>query len=162
MARSKDQRDIVVNSELDALDVVCRVLYRRHTKAQTAARMGRSFLCTVQPRYARIRCGDRAAGEDQPLRLLLGRQSETAVIEKVCFTADEARLAGPAPAGAATMRIGNAVGERRFQDRDALRHGDDASRLAYLNMLRHGARFRVVWDRPSASERPGFCDGNVP
>ena len=147
LARSKDQRDIVVNSELDALDVVCSVLYRRHTKAQTAVRMGRSFLCAVHPGYARIRCGDRTAGEDQPLRLLLGRQSETAVIEKVCFTADEAGLAGPAPAGAAAMRIGDAVGERRFQNRDALRHGDDASRLANIDMLRHGARFRVVLNR---------------
>gem|GEM_PF-5843311 len=104
----------------------------------------------------------RAAREDQPLRLLLVREREAAVIEKIDLAADEPRFAGSAPAGAAAVRIGNALDECRFQEGDAFRHRDGASGLAYLDMFRHGAHAQAVLDRPSAIVRPGFCDGNVP
>ncbi len=60
------------------------------------------------------------------------------------------------------MRIGDAVSERSFQDCAALRHLDATTGLAYLDMLCHGAISQAVLDRPSATVRPGFCDGNVP
>lgn len=162
LARRKGQRIGPVDDEPDTLDVVCGVLDRCHTAVQTAARMGWGLLVAAKPGDDRIRCRDRAAAEDQPLRLFLVREREAAVIEKIDLAADEARLTGPAPAGAAAMRIGNAVGGRRLQDCDALRHRDAASGLAYLDMFRHGALSQAVLDRPSATVRPGFCDRNVP
>jgi len=60
------------------------------------------------------------------------------------------------------MRIGDAVGQRGIQDSDGFRYCNGARRLPYLDMSCHGARFRVEADRPSASDRPGFCEGNVP
>ena len=124
--------------------------------------MGWGLLVVAEPGDDRIRCRDRAAGEDQPLRFLLVREREAAVIEKIDLAADEARLTGSAPAGAAAMRIVDTLGECRLQDCDALQHLDGASDLAHLDMFRHGAPSQAVNDRPSAKVSPGFCDGNVP
>ncbi len=54
------------------------------------------------------------------------------------------------------MRIGDAVGGRRFQDGHALRHSDGASGLAYLDVFRHGALSRTELNRPSAAVRSFF------
>ena len=92
LARRKDQRIGPVNDELDTLDVVCSIFDRCHAAVQTAARMGKGLLVVAKPGDDRIRGRDRAAGKNQPLRPLLVREREAAVIEKIDLAADNARL----------------------------------------------------------------------
>jgi len=105
LARRKGERIAADDGEPNTVDVVSGVLDRFHAAIEPAARMGCGLFVATNPRDGRIRSWDRTTGEDQPLRLLFLREREAAVIEKIDRTADEARFAGRAPAGAGSMLI---------------------------------------------------------
>lgn len=139
LARREGKPIGLINGESDTFDVVRRVPNSRHAAVQPAARMGKRVLVATKPDDYRIRGWGRATGEEQPLRLLLVREREAARVKQVGRAAHQTRLAGPATAGTAAVRIGDAIGKRCVENRDAVRYRDGARGLAYLDMLHHGS-----------------------